>query len=56
MEILPDKFETLLPPCTTQRREGMPLQKTRKRELGNNYSEYYSFFPAEPELKLPLYI
>lgn len=53
-EIPADILETLLHPCTTQRREGMPLQETRKRKLGNNSFEYYSFFPAEPEQQLPL--
>jgi hypothetical protein len=47
-EIPADILETLLHPCTTQRREGMPLQETRKRKLGNNSFEYYSFFPVEP--------
>ena len=48
-EIPADISETLLHPCTTQRREGMPLQETGKRKLGNNSFEYYFFFPAEPE-------
>lgn len=31
-------------------------KQAKERKLGNNYFECYSFFPAEPELKLPLYI
>ena len=53
-EIPADISETLLHPCTTQRREGMPLQEIGKRKLGTNSFEYYSFFLAEPEQQLPL--
>ena len=51
-EIPADISETLLHPGTTQNREGMPLQETRKRKLGNNSFKFYSLFPAEPEQQL----
>lgn len=53
-EIPADMFDTLLHPCTTQRREGMPLQETRKRKSGSNSFKYYSFSATEPEQQLPL--
>ena len=49
-----DISETLLRPCTTKHREGIPLQETHKRKLGNNSFAFYSFFPAEPEQQLSL--